>query len=234
MGVRALPQTSDYGFGMLRTISVVVATTLLLASCAGSDEADDTPTTSAAPTPTAEVAVETTTTEAAPPTTTTTEPTPTTTEVDEEALIAEVEAAYFAGYDAYHRAIFDPANEELRAALAEFRHGDALANVLGILDDLVELNAVARENPDFGPSRGEITGPVRFTNDAFSEASIVVCELNAEWFVEPEAGPNGEDSILRTDVIRSDLTVLLQLIEGSWKVVAGGAGSDQIGVETCD
>lgn len=156
-----------------------------------------------------------------------------TTTVDEAEIIAEVEAAYFASFDAYHEAILEPTNPALKNRLSDLYVDEGQTFVVGILDDLVRSNRIAKPHSVTLPQT-VITGPVRFEDEGRTEASLVACQINPEAFYEVGGGPDGEDALLRDDVIRVDAIVLMRVQDGRWLNAGGDITRDLAGVETCD
>ena len=229
-----------YGSGMARTTVAWLGAALLVASCSGSDASGETtaPSTDSPTTVTTSnddetntTSSTTTTTTTSTATTTTTQPPPTT--ISDDELAAEVEAAYFAAYDAYHTAILDPGDEDLRRQVRATYTAQALERVDSFLDRMVESKWIARPNPSVEAS-AVITGAVEFENGDRTLASIVACEINPEWFFELDSGPNGEEALLRDTVFRVDVAIEFELTEEGWKNAGGGEAVETAGVESCD
>ncbi|RLE25024.1 MAG: hypothetical protein DRJ50_03720, partial [Actinobacteria bacterium] len=135
-----------YSSAMRRMVAVLVLAALAAGACSGSDESASTePTVTSAPSTT--VAEPTSTTDAATTTNVEITAAPSTT-VDDEARLRAAEDAYIASWEAYHAAILDPSDPDLRAEVERTYTGGNLEGVVDTLDGYVAAGYVARLHPD--------------------------------------------------------------------------------------
>jgi hypothetical protein len=122
-------------------------------------------------------------------------------------------------------ALADPSNADLRAAVAQFRTGDALSRAIATLDDLVAKGQVVRRNPDNPTTiafEGELELPL---GPGGSEAYLTECRVDTDVLYEVGTGPNGTDSPVNDTVIAERLRTHYVLEDGQWKITGG----DRIG-----
>jgi hypothetical protein len=123
-----------YSLAMRRSAAVLVLAALAVAACSGSDDAATTNLT-ATSAPATTVAEPTTTPDTVTTTVVETTSAPPTT-VDDEARLRAAEQAYIAAWEAYHAAILDPSDRDLRAEVERTNTGPNLEATIKTLDGL--------------------------------------------------------------------------------------------------
>jgi len=213
------PRAGCYCSLMRSAVTVAVFTTMVLAACSGSDESAETSQPMATPPPsTINTTIPATTTS-----TTTTIPETTnspTTAPDDPVRLKAAGDAYIASWEAYHAAILDPANPDLRAAYKRTAIGPVLESGVGALDNYASSNFVARSNPDV-PARVSLMSDVLVVPGETDLVDVVVCEINSESYFEVGSAPGGGDALIQDEIIVLRLLVRLRLIDGQWKVESG-------------
>jgi len=218
-----------YSSAMRRAVAVVVFASFAVAACSGSDESASTDPPVTEQTTTAAEAV--TTTEVATTSTVETTVAPTTT-VDEEARLRAAEQAYIESWEAYHAAILDPSNPDLRAEVERTFTGPNLSASIEALDDYVDAAFVARPNPDVQAEVLVLTPalPVPGEDDLID---LIACEVNSEAYFEVGSRPDGGDSLIRDEVVVLRLLVRIRLVDGLWKSESGETLSRSSGDVGC-
>lgn len=205
-------------------------TALVAGACSGSDEAATTdPPTTSAPSSTA---VDPTTTAAEVATTvveTTDAPTTTT---DDEARLRAAEQAYIASWEAYHAAILDPSDPDLRAEVERTYTGGNLEVAIAALDEFVDANYVARVNPTVAAEVLLLT-PAMFVPGETDLVDLIACEVNSEWYFEIGTRPDGGDALVRDEVVALRILVRIRWEDGEWKSESGEIVASGIGVDQC-
>ncbi len=158
---------------------------------------------------------------------------PTTTVDAEAAAIASVEQAALDAYAAYHAAILDPSNPELRAEVERTHAEGALEGVIEILDNLIAAGQVFRPHPELRP-RTEVVGAVRFIDGDPNFADLIVCNFNPESVVEVGAAPDGSDALVRDDVFTVKNVLAFKLIDGRWFFTGGDSITEAVGDVGCE
>jgi hypothetical protein len=221
-----------YSSAMRRSAAVLVLAALAVAACSGSDEAATTdPTTTSVPATTA--AEPTTSTDAATTTVveTTTTTAPTTT-VDDEARLRAAEQAYIAAWEAYHAAILDPSDPELRAEVERTNTGLNLEAAISTLDGFVEENYVARAHLDQPAEVSVLTAAMPVPGE-LNLVDLIACEVNSESYFEVGSAPDGGDALVRDEVVVLRLLVRIRFVDGKWKTESGEILSRRTGDVGC-
>ena len=219
-----------YSSAMRRSAAMLVLAALAVASCSGSDEAATTePTATSAPATT--VAEPTTTTDAVTTTVVETTAAPPTT-VDDEARLRAAEQAYIAAWEAYHAAILDPSDPELRAEVERTFTGPNLEGSFAALDDYVAAGFVARRNPDMSAEVSILTS-ARPVPDEVDLVDLIACEVNSEAYYEIGSRPDGGDALVRDEIAALRLLVRIRLVDGLWKSESGETLSRNSGDVGC-
>jgi hypothetical protein len=203
---------------------------LAVGACSGSDEAATTEAT-ATSAPATTVAEPTTTTDAATTTVVETTAAPPTT-VDDEARLRAAEQAYIESWEAYHAAILDPSDPELRAEVERTYMGGNLEVAVMALDGFVEADYVARVNPDV-PAQVSLLNPAMFVPGETDLVDLIACEINSEWYYEVGARPDGGDALVRDEVVAVRLLVRIRWANGAWKSESGEVVASDAGDEEC-
>jgi hypothetical protein len=207
-----------YSSAMRRSAVMLVLAALAVAACSGSDEAATTePTTTSVPATTA--AEPTTSTDAATTTVVETTAAPPTT-VDDEARLRAAEQAYIESWEAYHAAILDPSDPDLRAEVERTYMGGNLEVAVTALDGFVEADYVARANPDV-PASVVIVESALFVPGETDRAELISCEINSEAYFEVGSAPDGGDALVRDEAVVLQLLVRIKLTDGVWKSESG-------------
>jgi len=216
---------------MRKSVAVLVLAAFVAGSCSGSDEVASTdppdPTMTSAPS----------TTLAAPTTTTattiseTTE-SPTTTVDDDEVRLRAAEQAYIASWEAYHAAILDPSDPELRAEVERLLTGPNLETANAALDEFVSANYVARPHPD-RVSKALILETAQFVPGETDRVEMIVCEVNGESYFEVGSAPDGGDALVRDEVFVLEILVRMKWEDGQWRSESGERRSRLVGEVDC-
>jgi hypothetical protein len=207
-----------YSSAMRRSAAVLVLAALAVAACSGSDDAATTsPTATSAPATT--VAEPTTTPNSVTTTVVETTSAPPTT-VDDEARLRAAEQAYIAAWEAYHAAILDPSDPDLRAEVERTYMGGNLEIAVTALDGFVEADYVARANPDV-PASVVIVKSALFVPGETDRAELIACEVNSEAYFEAGSAPDGGDALVRDEAVVLQLLVRIKLTDGVWKSESG-------------
>ena len=237
-----------YPLAMSR-LALLMAATLALAACSGSDASTSTLETSPPPQPT--VTAGPTTTSTAPTTsTTTTTTTPTTTEPEttttflevvtpattepeppisvegnQDAIFAAAFAGYQTAYDARRSAIRNPSNPELRQRLDEvYVPGEAHDRAVRFLDSLLDTTERSFADPVVPNSLTLIAGVA--ANEQFAQLSI--CEVLTEDVVDVSTG-----ATVYSDPAAYILQVSMVLDQGLWKVKSESYDQEFLGASSC-
>lgn len=219
-----------YSSAMRRMAVMIVLAALAAGACSGSDEGGSTaPTVTSARTTTA--AEPTTTTDAVTTTSVETTAAPSTT-VDDEARLRAAEEAYIASWEAYHAAILDPSDPELRAEVTRLFTGPNLELAVSALDDFKEAGYVARVNPDV-PAEVSLLTSALFVPDETNLVDLIACEINSEWYFEVGSRPDGGDALVRDEVIAVRLLVRIRWDDGEWKSESGEIVDSGMEVDQC-
>jgi hypothetical protein len=215
---------------MRRSAAMLVLAALAVAACSGSNEAATTdPTTTSVPATTA--AEPTTSTDAATTTVVETTAAPPTT-VDDEARLRAAEQAYIESWEAYHAAILDPYDPELRAEVERTFTGPNLEGFLEGLDGFVESGVVARPNLDVQADVSIISEAKDVPGES-DLVDLIGCEVNSEWYVEVGSAPDGSDAIVRDEIFVYRVLTRMRLIDGEWKSESGETLSERVGDVAC-
>jgi hypothetical protein len=215
---------------MRKAVAVAVFAAFVVGACSGSDEAASTgPTVAELATTVTEPA---TTTEA-PATSAVVETTiaPTTT-VDDQARLRAAEQAYIAAWEAYHAAILDPSDPDLRAEVERLFAGPNLEGFVDGLDGFVEAGVIARPHPDV-PADVSILAHAKEVPGESDLIDLVGCEVNSEWYVEVGTAPDGSDAIVRDEIFVYRVLTRMRLIEGQWRSESGETLSERVGNVPC-
>ena len=216
-----------YHRAMRRTVALALAAAAIAASC--SSGSDGEAATTAAPTvatdppatdpPPTDPPVETTTS------TTTSTIAPTTT-IEDAAILAEVEAAYFDAYKIGIEAIRDPTNP-INDERFKTRYTDAnLDFVRQNLQQTLDGNFVAVENEAI-PSFAIVVKPAAFIEtDDRSVAELEVCEFNSDRILRTAPGSDETQELVRDDPISIILRIRFELVDGVWKSASGSVGEE--------
>ena len=203
---------------MRRTVAVLVLAALGAGACSGSDDASSTdPTATSAPSTT--VPEPATTIDVA--TTTSAEATvaPSTT-VDDDARLRAAEQAYIESWEAYHAAILDPSDPELRAGVERTYTGGNLDGVLETLDGYVAAGYVARVHPDVLARTVVLSAPMPIPGEP-DRVDMIVCEVNSELYFEVGSAPDGGDALVRDEVVTVRILARLKFENGEWRSESG-------------
>jgi len=210
-----------YCSAMRRSVAVLVLAAFVAGACSGSDEASSTdppdPTVTSAPSTTD---VDSTTTTVVVTTTNVETTIAPTTTVDDEARLRAAEEAYIAAWEAYHAAILDPSDPELRAEVERTNTGSNLEAALMAIDGFVEANYVARPHPEL-LAEVSILSEAMPVPDEPDLVDLIACEINSEAYFEVGSAPDGGDALVRDEVVVLRLLVRLRLVDGEWKTDSG-------------
>lgn len=215
---------------MRSAVGVAVLATLALAACSSSDESADTSQPLVLPSPattSTTVAATTSTTSTIPETTV-----PPTTAADDPARLEAAGDAYIASWEAYHAAILDPTNPDLRAEIERTSTAETLELKISTVDSYAAANYVARLNPDV-PAEVSLLTSVKLIPDETDFVDVVACEVNSEAFYEIGAAPDGSDALVRDEIVVLRVLVRMRLKEGQWKVESGEILSRKSGDVEC-
>jgi len=206
---------------------------ILVAACSSENETVSTgptviaepPTTVTQPTSTTEAA--TTTTAAATSTTVA----PSTTISDEDRFRA-AEQAFVESWEAYHAAILDPANPELRAEIERLATPETYQITIDVLDGFVEGGIVARPHPSI-PAEVSVISDVAFVPGKRDLVDFIVCEINSEFYFEVGTAPDGSDALFRDEVYAVNSLQRMVWDGESWRLHSGEVRSERVGVAEC-
>jgi hypothetical protein len=202
---------------MRGALGVTACLAVLLAACSSADEpvATAPPATLVPTTAPSSTVAPTTVATTTPPSTL-----PPTTALDDPARMRAAEAAYIAAWEAYHAAILDPANPELREAIRRTYTGANLEGVLETLDGFVASGIVARANA-IVPSEVSIQSAAKPIPGEDDGADLIACERNSESYFEVRAAPNGEEALLRDEIVVLQVLVRIKYVAGRWRSESG-------------
>lgn len=204
--------------------------TLTLAACSSSDESADTSQPLVLPSPattSTTVAATTSTTSTIPETTV-----PPTTAADDPARLEAAGDAYIASWEAYHAAILDPTNPDLRAEIERTNTEPALDFVISALDSFVASNYVARPNLDV-PAQVSLLSDVLLVPGESDLVDVIACEINSEAYYEIGAAPDGSDALVRDEIFVVHQVVRIRLVDGQWKTQDGSVRERRSGDVGC-
>jgi hypothetical protein len=219
-----------YSSAMRRSAVMLVLAALAVAACSGSNEAATTdPTTTSVPATTA--AEPTTTTDAVTTTVVETTAAPPTT-VDDESRLRAAEQAYIESWEAYHAAILDPSDPELRAEVERTNTGLNLEAAISTLDGFVEENYVARAHLDQPAEVSVLTAAMPVPGE-LNLVDLIACEVNSESYFEVGSAPDGGDALARDEVVVLRLLVRIRFVDGKWKTESGEILSRRTGDVGC-
>jgi len=220
-----------YCSAMRKTVAVVVIASIFVAACSSAnDNASTGPTTTPAPPTTADQptsSTEAVTTTAATSTTIA----PSTTISDEDRFRA-AEQAFIESWEAYHAAILDPANPELRAELERLATPGTFQIMVDVLDGFVEGGIVAKPHPSI-PAEVSVVSDVLYVPGEQDLVDFVVCEINSEFYFEVGTAPDGSDALIRDEVYAVNLLQRMAWDGTSWRLHSGEVRSEKVGVAEC-
>ena len=206
-------------FRRIHLAGLLIAATAMLAACTNDDDAGVS-TTAASSRPPATEASEPSTSASSTTSTTTTTLAPTTT-IDQIAITKQAVAdAAVASREAYLYAVYNlDAPDALQRLEATTAAGsDSFALAMDNIEMLRTNRWRVRPNPEV-PSALTIEGEVELLDGpSATTAEVPVCVVSAGIVYEPEAAPDGSDTIVNDEVVarRSRMTFVLE--EGVWKV----------------
>ena len=211
---------------MRRTVGMLLATIAFVA-CSGSDAAppplDTEPATTSAPTSEAPGTVEPTDPPATEPEATTTDAP--TTAVDDAAILAEAEAAYFEAWQVGTDTIRNPDDPDNDDRVRDYFAENNLELTLENMRLTEEGNFIAKENPD-NPGFAQTYDDIEFTSDARDEVSLTVCEFYSDRLYERGAAPDGSDTLVRDNPVTKIIQVGLIFEDGQWKSATGAVAEE--------
>ncbi len=216
-----------YDLAMRRAVGLLLAT-MTMAACTGSSSGEPEPLETPVPVTAAPTAAPTTTeaTESTVEDTveetiqeTTTSEAPTTT-IDEAAILAEAEAAFFDAWQVGTDAIRNPDDPENENEIRDHFTQNNLDLALENLRLAVDGNFIAVENLD-NPSFAQTYDDIEFVGDTRTEVSLTVCEFYSERIFERGVTPDGSDNLVRDNPVTKIIRVGLVLEDGSWKSATG-------------
>jgi hypothetical protein len=209
---------------------MLVLAALAVGACSGSDEAATTePTTTSAPATT--LPESTTTTEAATTTVVETTAAPPTT-VDDEARLRAAEQAYIAAWEAYHAAILDPSDPDLRAAVERTNTPGAFEVASSVLDQFVVAGIVAKPHPEILAEVSVLSNAMFVPGEA-DLADLISCEINSEAYYEIGTAPDGSDALVRDDVFVVRSLTRIEWDGENWRLHSGETLSERVGAVGC-
>jgi hypothetical protein len=204
------------------SVLVVACAVSLAAACSSTD--GDGATVTATPTPTD-----------SDPTTSTTPPTteaPTTTLDPAQALAAQVEADFREADRLGREASMDPFDAVKEAAALDRRLGVIADSFAAKLADWRARNYALRTNPDV-PASITVEVPATLVLEGADVAEMQICEVDSWIVVEPEAGPNGADAIVNSEIASYRSTIFLRNVDGVWRIEGGNELGRWEGLAEC-
>jgi len=225
------PRADCYCSRMRSAVTVAVFATLVLAACSGSDESAETSQPAATPPPstisTTIPAATTSTTTTAPETTTSP-----TTAPDDPVRLKAAGDAYIASWEAYHAAILDPANPDLRAEVERTHTDPSLDLAISTLDSYAAADYVARPNPDVSAQASLLTDVLLVPGET-DLVDVITCEINSEAYYEVGSAPDGGDALIRDEIVVLRQLIRIALVNGDWKMRGGEVLSRRSGDVEC-
>lgn len=215
---------------MRSAVGVAVLATLTLAACSSSDESADTSQPLVLPSPattSTTVAATTSTTSTIPETTV-----PPTTAADDPARLEAAGEAYIASWEAYHAAILDPTNPDLRAEIERTTTGVTLDKSISTLEGYAAASYVARPNPDVLAQVSLLTDVLLVPGET-DLVDVVTCEINSEMYYQVGSAPDGGDSLIQDEVVVLRQLIRIALVDGEWKTRGGEVLSQRSGDVAC-
>jgi hypothetical protein len=209
---------------------MLVLAALAVAACSGSNEAATTdPTTTSAPATTA--AEPTPNTDAATTTVAETTAAPPTT-VDDEARLRAAEQAYIESWEAYHAAILDPSDPELRAEVERAYTPGAFEVASSVLDQFVMAGIAAKPHPSILAEVSVLSNAMFVPGDG-DLADLISCEINSEAYYEIGTAPDGSYALVRDDVFVVRSLVRIEWDGENWRLHSGETLSERVGAVGC-